>query len=173
MSQGLKRFALPLAASAALLLSGPAMAAGDESSSSNFTTDSDQNGEYDKGYTAAMNGNYDAAIAILDGVVAKDPKHADAFNMLGYSHRKKGNYDQSFRYYGMALKLDPEHRGAHEYIGQAYLEQKNLPKAKEHLKRLDDICSWGCDEYDKLKQAVRSYETGRAPTTTYQLNDQG
>ena len=98
--------------------------------------------------------------------MATDSTHANAFNMLGYSHRKSGNYDESFRNYGIALKLDPEHRGAHEYIGQAYLEQKNLPKAKMYLQRLDTICSWGCEEFDKLKRAVNSDETGGTPSAS-------
>jgi len=92
--------------------------------------------------------------------------------MLGFGHRKKGDYDQSMKFYGTALRIDPEHRDVHEYIGQACLKQKNPAKAKEHLKRLDDIYSWVFEEFDKLKQAVRSYETGRAPTS-YQLNGRG
>jgi len=172
MISSFKQTSMSLLAGAVLAMSSTAFAAGDESESSNFTSNSSQNGEYDKGYTAAMNGNYDAAIAILNKVVESDPKHVDAYNMLGFTHRKKGDYNQSMEFYGTALRLDPEHRGAHEYIGQAYLEQKNLAKAKEHLKQLDDICSWGCEEFDKLKQAVRSYETGRAPAS-YQLQDRG
>ena len=172
MVSSFKQTSMSLFAGVALAISSVAFAAGGDSESSNFTSNSSHNSEYDKGYTAAMNGSYDAAIAILNKVVASDPKHADAYNMLGFSHRKKGEYDQSMKFYGAALRIDPEHRGAHEYIGQAYLEQKNLAKAKEHLKRLDDICSWGCEEFDKLKQAVRSYETGRAPST-YQLQDRG
>ncbi len=172
MVLSLRQTMLSVFACATLACSASVMADGNESSSSNFTSSSSQDSEYDKGYTAAMNGNYDAAIAILNKVVAKDPKHADAHNMLGYSYRKKGDYAASMKSYDLALRINPEHRGAHEYIGQAYLEQKNLAKAKEHLKRLDDICSWGCEEYDKLKRAVRSFETGRAPTS-YGEQDRG
>lgn len=172
MTSVLGRSGLAIVFGATLALSATANAAGSDSSDIPSIVASPQNAAYDRAYSAAVAGRYDEAIGILNGVVGADPKHADAHNMLGFSHRKKGNYEQSFRFYGKALKLDPDHRGAHEYIGQAYLEQKNLPMAKEHLSRLDSICTWGCEEYDTLKRAVESFETGSAPSsTTYELNE--
>ncbi|MEM7404199.1 MAG: tetratricopeptide repeat protein [Pseudomonadota bacterium] len=158
---------LAMVLGAALALPGVVKAAagdsGSDSSSSFSNQRSAQNAKYDRAYKAAMNARYKRAIKMLHEVVAAEPRHADAHNMLGYSYRKEGQYSKSFRHYKTALTLDPEHRGAHEYIGQAYLEQKNLEKAKYHLDRLDDICTWGCEEYDTLKQAVESYKTGGTP----------
>ena len=37
-------------------------------------------------------------------------------------------------------------------------EQKNLNKAEEHLEVLDDVCFFGCDEYDDLKDAIEKYK---------------
>ena len=78
MGSSFKQPLMLLLAGAALALSGAVFAAGDESGSTNFTSNSSQNDEYDKGYTAAMKGSYYAAVAILNKVVANDPKHADA-----------------------------------------------------------------------------------------------
>jgi hypothetical protein len=38
----------------------------------------------------------------------------------------------------------------------------NVPKAREHLARLDDLCSFGCEEYTKLKKEVAAYEQQHA-----------
>ena len=40
----------------------------------------------------------------------------------------------------------------------------DLPKAKQHLAALDRICTFGCDAYDDLKEAVAAYEArGQTP----------
>jgi hypothetical protein len=36
-------------------------------------------------------GRYAAALPLLQQVVAKDPKNADAYNLMGYATRKSGN----------------------------------------------------------------------------------
>ena len=111
------------------------------------------------GRQATKDGNYRSAIKYLLKAAEKDPNNADAYNLLGYSHRKLGFNDKAYDYYKIALKLDPRHRGAHEYIGELYLKKDELEKAKEHLKHLDSICFFGCEEYDDLKEAIKNYET--------------
>src|SRR6478752_1527388 len=65
--------------------------------------------------------NYAAALPLLQQVVAKDPKNADAYNLMGYATRKSGDPNGSLQYYNTALQIDPKHLGAHEYVGEAYL----------------------------------------------------
>ena len=65
---------------------------------------------------------------------------------------KSGNYGSALKHYNLALQINPRHKGAHEYI--AYLEVGNLPTAELHLKTLDNICTFGCEEHRQLKQAV-------------------
>src|SRR6266850_2444098 len=107
----------------------------------------------DPQYTAAAK-----AIPLLEGVVSRDDKNADAYNWLGYATRKNGNPSASLPLYQKALAIDPKHRGAHEYIGEAYLMLDNLPKAKEHLSALNSLCMITCGEYRDLKRAVEAYE---------------
>jgi Flp pilus assembly protein TadD len=103
--------------------------------------------------------NWKAAIDSFNRAAARDPKNADVQNLLGYSWRKSGNLDQAFKYYNEALRLDPDHKGAHEYIGEAYLMVNNLPKAEEHLARLNKLCFLPCSEYSELKKAVDKYKS--------------
>jgi tetratricopeptide (TPR) repeat protein len=108
--------------------------------------------------------SYAAALPLLQQVVTKDPRNADAFNLLGFATRKSGNPQASLQYYTQALALDPKHLGAHEYIGEAYLMLDQLPQAEQHLARLDSICLFGCTEYRVLKSAIANFKAGRKPT---------
>jgi tetratricopeptide (TPR) repeat protein len=109
--------------------------------------------------TKAVNGqNWREAIELLNKVVEKNAGNADAHNFLGYSYRKSGNHGSALKHYRLALKIDPRHKGAHEYIGEALLEVGDLPMAQRHLKALDDICAFGCEEYRQLKKAVAAYK---------------
>jgi tetratricopeptide (TPR) repeat protein len=108
--------------------------------------------------------NYPAAMPLLQQVVARDPRNADAYNLMGYATRKAGNPQGSLQYYTTALQIDPKHLGAHEYIGEAYLMLDRPQEAEQHLARLDSLCLFGCTEYRMLKSAIAGYKAGRKPT---------
>ena len=116
---------------------------------------------YTEGVKAIKRADYPAAIKLMEGVVTKDGKNADAYNWLAYAIRKSGDPGRSIPIYQKALAIDPKHRGAHEYIGEAYLALSDLPKAKEHLAALDKLCFMPCEEYTDLKKAVQQYEAGK------------
>ena len=107
---------------------------------------------------------YAAAMPLLQQVVAKDPRNADAYNLMGYATRRSGNPQGSLQYYNQALTLDPKHLGAHEYIGEAYLMLDQPQQAEQHLARLDQLCVFGCAEHRELKTAIANYKAGRKPT---------
>jgi Tfp pilus assembly protein PilF len=115
-------------------------------------------GDYQRGLKAVKAGDYVAALPLLQKVVAKNARNADAWNLIGYSHRKLKRFDQAMHAYQKALAIKPDHRGANEYIGELYLETGKLAKAKERLKVLDSACLFGCEEYDELKAAIAAYE---------------
>jgi Flp pilus assembly protein TadD len=108
--------------------------------------------------------NYGGAIPLLQQVVAKNPKNADAYNLLGFATRKSGNPQGSLQYYTTALQIDPKHLGANEYIGEAYLMLDRPQQAEQHLARLDQLCVFGCAEYRELKAAIANYKAGKKPT---------
>jgi len=108
--------------------------------------------------------NYKDAMPLLQQVVAKEPRNADAFNLLGYATRKSGNPNGSLQYYNQALQIDPKHLGAHEYVGEAYLMLDQPQQAEQHLARLDQLCVFGCAEHRELKAAIANYKAGKKPT---------
>jgi tetratricopeptide (TPR) repeat protein len=154
-----------LAISVALVsLPAPAIAAG--GGRGDGTGDSQPAKAEDAEYTAAVKAikaeDYPTAIRLLRGVVARDGKNADAYNWLAYATRKNGDAAAAVPIYEKALAIDPKHRGAHEYIGEAYLVLGDLLKAKQHLKTLDGLCLFSCEEYRDLKKAVEVYEKSAA-----------
>ncbi len=114
---------------------------------------------YAQAATLVEDGAYAEAIPVLLRVVAANPRHADGFNLLGYSSRQLELYVVARDYYFRALAIDNEHLGALEYLGELHLTLGNLVAAEEALGRLDDICFFGCDEYDALEEAIEAFMT--------------
>ena len=98
-----------------------------------------------------------AAIAELQRLNAV--ASADWYNLMGYSLRKAETPDlvAAGRHYQEALRIDPAHRGALEYSGELALMLNDLPAAEQTLVRLDKVCTFGCEEYTDLKQALQRY----------------
>jgi tetratricopeptide (TPR) repeat protein len=114
--------------------------------------------DYRNALKAIKAGEYARASGLLEKVVAKDPKNADAWNNLGYSERHRNNFDKSLAAYQRALAIKPRHRGANEYLGELYLQMGDVPQARERLKILKKLCPRGCEEADELAEAIRAYE---------------
>ena len=134
---------------------GSAMAAGTSSTKSSRPRVSS---EFKAGKKAVKKGDFQSAISYLTKALEKDPNNADTQNLLGYSYRKLGDTEKAFKHYEIALKINPKHRGANEYLGELYLETGQLAKAEERLEVLDKACTWGCEEYDDLKEAIEKYK---------------
>jgi tetratricopeptide (TPR) repeat protein len=143
---------------ALLFLTAPPMVNADGAGGTPRTPSKPVDPDYTKAVTSIKSGDFTTAIPLLEGVVARDDANADAYNWLAYSVRRRGDPARSIPIYQKALAIDPKHKGAHEYIGEAYLAVDDLPKAKEHLTRLDGICFLPCSEYRDLRKAVEAYE---------------
>ncbi|MSP77642.1 MAG: hypothetical protein EXR12_16080 [Rhodospirillaceae bacterium] len=158
-------FAFVAAATLALsgAMAGPAMAAGGGGGMDQpAAKPADPN--YTKAKAMIEAKDYQGALPLLQQVVAKDAKNADAYNLMGYATRKSGDANGSLPFYTQALAIDAKHLGAHEYIGEAYLMLDRPAEAEQHLARLDSLCVFGCSEYRMLKAAVANYKAGRKPT---------
>ena len=130
-----------------------AMAVGSSSSSTQPKV-----GNYEKGVKAVESAKYKKAIKLFKKVVKARPENADAWNYLGFSNRKMKKFDRALEAYQKALAINPNHRGANEYLGELYLQTNDLANAMKRLEKLDDICTFGCEEFDDLKAAIAAYE---------------
>lgn len=118
--------------------------------------DPPKNVEMEKAKALIDKKDFKPAVSLLEAALAKAPNDADAWNLMGYAHRKLGRVDQALGFYRKALAINTGHRGALEYLGELYLQTGRPKEAKEMLKRLDDACFFGCDEYDDLKKALKA-----------------
>ena len=97
--------------------------------------------------------NWKAASDSFARAAAKDPRNADAFNMLGYSLRWQNRYDEAFAAYDKALALDPNHKGALSYSGIGYLKAGRRSDAEARYARLQAVCAT-CAETAELQKAL-------------------
>ena len=102
---------------------------------------------------------YQDAISELQELLKETPMDADMLNLLAYSQRKLQRFDEALVNYQKALDIEPKHRGANEYLGELYLQLGQLDKAQERLQVLDKACFFGCDEFDELEEAIKTYQS--------------
>ncbi len=156
-SQGL---AAALVAAGLFLAAGaPAWAMGGGGTSTS-TSSAPRDADYAAAEGAVKAGKYADAVPLLQKVVARDAKNADAWNYLGFSNRKLGKFSEALADYEKALAINPDHLGANEYLGELYLETGDMPKAEERLSKLDGLCTFGCEEYRTLKAAIQAKKKG-------------
>lgn len=100
------------------------------------------------------------AAAIDELKRVNDTGNANWNNLMGYSLRKQAtpDLDGAERFYNEALRIDPKHRGALEYSGELYLMKGDLSSAEKRLAALDKACTFGCEEYTDLKNAVARFK---------------
>ena len=146
-----------LAVLLSVALAASAYAAGSSSSSSRPSPPS----TFDLGEKAVKAKDFERALSLFKKVVRSDPGNADAWNYIGFSHRKLDQLDRALPAYQKALAIDPDHRGANEYLGELYLKTGDLGKARQRLKKLAALCTFGCGEYDDFKRAIKTYEARR------------
>ena len=75
--------------------------------------------EYRQAVKAVKVENYTKAIGLLQTVIDKNPKNANAWNYMGYSLRHLKQYDDALAAYQKALKIKLKHKGALENLDKA------------------------------------------------------
>jgi Flp pilus assembly protein TadD len=119
----------------------------------------DEQAPIEKARAAIKRNDWQVAIRDLKALVAKEPRNADAHNLLAFSLRNTGDLVTSKTHYDQALSLDPNHKGAHEYLGELYLKMKQPENAQKHLTILEKLCgNKDCEEYRDLAKALVSYK---------------
>lgn len=87
------------------------------------------------GLIALKRGDYTRAKINLDKAVTRNPKLAQALNMLGYTEEKLGHITKAKDYYLQALAAKNDYALAHYNLALLYdVYFKDIPKSIEHYK---------------------------------------
>ena len=116
--------------------------------------------DYLKAERAVKDKDWKGAIALLEKVIAGEPRNANALNYLGYSHRNLGEREKALGYYKRALDIEPNHLGANEYLGELYLQMGDLPAAEERLRVLERACR-NCEEKRELAEKIEKHKKAK------------
>lgn len=159
---------LATAFTALALLAAPAYAASDNPSAppthdkEKSKQKQDQQSKWQQDYRAALAlieaREFEKALAVLAAM--DDGTSASVLNNIGYAYGQLGHVEEASRYYEAALKLDPDHKGVHEYYGELKVRIGYYDAAKAHLKKLEQICGTGCEEYAELKKVLEDAGQG-------------
>ena len=99
-------------------------------------------------------GDFGTAVPLLTAIIQREPRNADALNLMGYSLRKTGQYKLSLAYYKAALTIAPQNLGANEYLGELYVVMGETAKAKHQLAILTAACGADCVQTRDLTAAI-------------------
>ncbi len=80
-------------------------------------------------------GNLNAALAVIQGVIKLNPNLADNYQIIGEIHKQLGNLTAAILAYSQALEIQPDAIEAHVYLGQLYSQQGLLEKAVFHYQQ--------------------------------------
>lgn len=75
--------------------------------------------------------NYDKAAVEIKNALQIDPRHAEAFYLLGEVELKRGDFSRAFSAYARAVELDPGHLEAQIAVARFYLLWGDVAKATE------------------------------------------
>ena len=100
------------------------------------------------------NEEFESAMLKAEAFIYENPDIANGWSYAGFAARKLKRYDDAERYYATGLEINPKHAGILSYQGELYLETGRLDMAKENLAKLNDYCSFNCEERNDLRDAI-------------------
>jgi len=91
----------------------------------------------------------------LETALVVDPKNRAAFTVMAKVAIKEKLYGQAIRLTNKALALEPTDRDALAVQGEAMVELGALPRAKDNLAKLQQLCGTaGCPQVAVLSTAI-------------------
>src|SRR5262245_6826159 len=80
-------------------------------------------------------GRVEAAEQLYRQIIAVDPNHVDALNLLGVIALQTGRNDDAVNYIGRAIQLNRTESALHVNLGNAFKGQQKLGKAVACIRR--------------------------------------
>ena len=106
------------------------------------------------GEAAMVAGNYAAAEDQLETALAVDPKNRAAFIAMARNAEKQKLFGKAIKLTRKALVLEPTDRDAIAVQGEAMVQLGAIPRAKENLAKLTQLCGATCPQVSQLSAAI-------------------
>ena len=119
-----------------------------------------------KGEAALAAGNLIAADDALETALAVDPRNRAAFVLMARVAMRQKLHGQAIRMANKALALEPTDRDALAVQGQAMVELGALPRARQTLAKLQQLCGGPCPQATSLSAAI-----AKGPTVAVAAKD--
>ncbi len=88
--------------------------------------------------------NYDKSVALIEGILKRDPENAQALNFIGYSLLERGQeMDKALSYIEHASKLRPDDGYILDSLGWYYYKTGDTKQALKHIQK-----AWGMQKDD-------------------------
>jgi tetratricopeptide (TPR) repeat protein len=99
---------------------------------------------------------YSDALSVLDQVLVRNPRSADAYIDSAYAWLNLGNNDKAKSSVANALVIDKTHMGAYVISGILALQDKDRAQAENYLGVLKTLCHGDtCPEFQTLQRIIR------------------
>ena len=105
------------------------------------------------------------AADLLETALAVDPRNRSAFVDLARVAKQQKLFGKAIRLANEALQLEPNDLDALEIQGEAMVELGAIPRARENLAKLQQLCSANCPQVAELSAAISRGPTVAAAET--------
>jgi tetratricopeptide (TPR) repeat protein/transglutaminase-like putative cysteine protease len=106
---------------------------------------------------AAQNSNFSVAANLLEHVVAKDPKHKQAWKMLGFVRMALRQFDKAVEAFRKQTEVNPYDENAFYGMGLAYYQQQKYEEAVAALHKQLEVKPLDRDAQSSLGMVLREW----------------
>src|SRR6266496_411510 len=113
-------------------------------------------GELERAISLEQNGQTDRAIALLQSLLKRDPRSADAHNWLGVAHLQKNRLAEAEDEFRQAIKLRPGYVRAYNNLGSTLAQAGDIAQG---IQILQEGLKYAPDDFQlrlNLAMALRS-----------------
>jgi len=111
-------------------------------------------------------GDYDAAIAIADEILAKEPNNNAAYTTAGNAAFKKGDFETAYTYYKKLADAAPNDAGVQANFGQITMEIGNYEESQAAFSKAIELSPTAFDLYVSLSGVQMMLEDYAAAKAT-------
>ena len=112
------------------------------------------------GYALFLNGKFQDAQTVFEGLVALDPRNDYYYRALGVVYHRRGDAERALRQFTHALKVAPRSVAAYVNRAEVHISRREIDRALEDLDQAIRVGRDPADPQSKKALALRSLLRG-------------